>query len=157
MRLLNGRAYFGYISNLEVGRLMERLARAGVEAIPFSTGVVYPDGGSQLLYIDVNGVQILMRHDSSFTAEDLDNYDLPPNITRIQLHASWISGRARVAVLDDVWPLHLDLTTGIPAVPFLALRPPTSARTNDPQPLHLGHHRTWIAYHDAEWGVPASR
>jgi len=130
MRLLNGRAYFGYISNVEVSRLMERLGRAGVEAIPFSTGIVYPDGGSQMLYIDVNGVQILMRHDGSFTSDDLDSYDLPPNITRIQMQRFLDIWSRSVAALDDVWPLHLDLTTGIPAVPYPSLRSTPDVREN---------------------------
>jgi hypothetical protein len=122
LRVLNGRAYIGYISNTDLARLMDRLAFAGVESAPFPTGVIWPDGGSQLIYININGAEVSLRHDGSTTLDDLENYELPPNVTRQQLiNFMQIWGRS-VAALDDVWPLHLDQTAGMPAVPFPGVR-----------------------------------
>jgi hypothetical protein len=122
LRVLNNRAYIGYISNADVSRLMDRLAFAGVESAPFSTGVIWPDGGSQLVYININGTEISLRHDGSTTLDDLENYELPANATRQQMINFMQIWSRSVAALDDVWPLHLDLVAGMPAVPFPGVR-----------------------------------
>lgn len=118
LRVMNNRTYVGFITEGELSRLLERLAQAGVESAPFPTGVTYPDGGSQLIYIDINDVQISLKHDSNVGVDDLDGYQLPARVTRQQMtNFIGIWFRA-VAAIDDIWPVRLDLITGMPAIPY---------------------------------------
>jgi len=122
MRQVSGRLYLGKVSVGQVNQLLERLSTAGADRSPISTGIVYPDGSSQLLWFNLNGQQYALKHDGSVSWQDVDQYQPPPAISRVQIEAFVEMWSQVLAALDDVWPVHLDQINGVPALPYPGMR-----------------------------------
>lgn len=122
MRQVSGRLYLGIVTAGEVNQLLERLSAAGADRSPISTGIVYPDGVSQLLWFNLNGQQYALKHDGGVSWQDVDQYQPPPPISRVQIEAFVEMWSQVLAALDDVWPVHLDQINGVPALPYPGVR-----------------------------------
>ena len=122
MRQVSGRLYLGIVTAGEVNQLLERFSAAGADRSPISTGIVYPDGSSQLVWFSLNGQQYALKHDGSVSWQDVDQYQPPAPISRVQIEEFVTMWEKILAALDDVWPVHLDQINGVPALPYPGVR-----------------------------------
>ncbi len=122
LRRVSGRLYIGKVTTLEEKQLIDSLEVAGLEQSPISTGAIYPDGPSYLLWAYLNGQEIALTHDTNFAWQDLEQLAPAGSPGRLQLEAfieMW--GRALTA-LDDVWPKQLEQVTFVPGLLYPASR-----------------------------------
>jgi hypothetical protein len=117
-----GRLYLGSVSPGELNLLLERFRQAGVFSSPLSSGVILPGGAWQLLWVDINGQQYSLRHDSSLSWADLEQYEPPASVSMDQVEAFVQMWFAALEAMDDIWPTKLEQIQGIPAIPYPGIR-----------------------------------
>ena len=101
---------------------MEALTMAGVGDSPITVGAVYPEGPSQLLWVQLNGREIALTHDSDYNLQDLNQVSPAGSPARAQLEAFIEMWNRAYTAMDDVWPKSLEQATFIPGLHYPAAR-----------------------------------
>jgi hypothetical protein len=108
VRQLSGHIYVGRAPQAQVKQLLDALEIAGARQTVLTTGAVYPDGPSQLLWAMIGGQEVVLTNDTNFAAADLDRLAAPGSPGRQQLDTFLEMWSRCLAAIWEVWPPTLE-------------------------------------------------